>query len=211
MYLVLALCMAASVQQSKPLCGSTKGHVLHLHGALLAVTSYLVAQAVCLLATTGPDCMQASMWRNLGTVVAYSIIFTSRCVLYLPRSLLWASVPVLLHASLRRAPSEYLGPGKRAQRGRMSDAELALRLSCSVSPIPGVPAAKVTYQVAGHLHTRFSISGAELHSSRSSAGVNIACCQGWNDEADPVAGHYVAAQAGPTRAAMHMPPLQARS
>ena len=100
----------------------------------------------CLLSTFEPvPCLQAGTWRSLATVVAYSVILTSRCLLYLPRSLLWASLPVLLHASLRRAPSEHLQPHQTAGRARLSDTELAARLGSRREPALGVPAAKVRF------------------------------------------------------------------
>ena len=96
-------------------------------------------------------CAQVSMVRSIGTVVAYAVILTSRCLLFLPRSLLWAALPILLHAALRRAASEYLPPGQAAGRKALSDAELAARMDTGPAHgVPGVPFMRVSL-TAGRL------------------------------------------------------------
>ena len=96
--------------------------------------------------------LQISTVKSIGTVLAYTVILTSRCFLFLPRCLLCAALPVLLHAALRRAASEYLpapmkmGPGNRK---RLSDAELAARMQARLpEELPGVPLSKASAGMA---------------------------------------------------------------
>ena len=94
--------------------------------------------------------MQVSTVRSIGTVAAYAVILTSRCLLFLPRILLWTVLPILLHAALRRASSEYLPAKQVGGRKGLSDAELTARMGASPEPAtPGVPFSKVGCLSAG--------------------------------------------------------------
>ena len=124
------------LQHDSTLCGHLHVSNKLWHASMQPPTTLLAAQV--------------STVRSIGTVVAYAVILTSRCLLFLPRCLLWAVLPILLHAALRRASSEYLPAKQVAGRKGLSDAELAARMAAGPEPaMPGVPFSKVGRRSAG--------------------------------------------------------------